>query len=65
MNNIFAEFFSPLVSRLHLSDPTINSHIFDYPSDVKSQLPKFDENGFPLKPVSVVYMFTKSGGNGR
>ncbi|KAK8841776.1 hypothetical protein M9Y10_026725 [Tritrichomonas musculus] len=43
MDNLFAEFFSPLVSRLHLSDPTINSFIFNYPTDVKSKLPKFEE----------------------
>ena len=38
MNIIFAEFFSPLVSRLHLSDPTIDSFNFDYPSDVEPKL---------------------------
>lgn len=43
LNNLFAEFISPLVSRLHLSDPTIDSFNFDYLSDIKTKMPKIDE----------------------
>ena len=43
INNLCAEFFSPLVSRLHLSDPTIDRYKFEYPSDFKTKMPKSEE----------------------
>ena len=41
MNSIFAEFISPIVSRLHYSDPTIDSINFNYPSN--ANFPRFEE----------------------
>lgn len=33
MNTLYAEFISPIVSNIHLSDPTINSFQFDFSTD--------------------------------
>ncbi|KAK8835519.1 hypothetical protein M9Y10_044361 [Tritrichomonas musculus] len=41
MNSVFAEFISPLVSRLHHSDPTIDSIHYDNP--LSKNLPSFEE----------------------
>ena len=41
MDNIFAEFISPIVSHLHHSDPTINQLCYKMPPNTK--IPRFDE----------------------
>lgn len=41
MNNILAEFISPIVSDLHHSDPTINQPHYDMPQNTNT--PRFDE----------------------
>lgn len=43
MNNILAEFISPIVSDLHHSDPTINQPHYDMPQNTNTKLCWFDE----------------------